>query len=1180
MRLSFLPLAVLLLPAAAWAGSPPSTPPGLQDSIRFHQAPERLELPALDMDRVRAEDAKARERGEPPSYARAIDVAPVTPETDGTWETLSDGSRVWRFQVSAEGATSVEPAFTEFRLPEGAALYVHGFDGKRVRGPYTSEHNARHGELWVPVVEGDRATIELVLEPGVSRDAVRLSMTRVLHGYEAFWKQPVGTKETNSCNVDVACKQAEPWEDQVASVARITIAIDNKVGLCSGQMINDTAFSGRPLFLTANHCEIRESNAASLTAYWNFEHPECRDISDTRKPLTPRSEQASLDQAQSGARLLANFRSTDFTLVELSRMPKPEWDVFWTGWDRRDMTFDEAVGIHHPQGDAKRISFENDPLDIVDGSDPGLQGLPRFDASDARPRSHFRVNDWDLGVTEGGSSGSGLWNGDRLLVGQLHGGTQHQCDDNDLDYYGRFWLSWEGGATADSSLEPWLDPLGTGGKQLKGRDGDCRAPGASIADLPANVTAGDTVTLKAKGGNADVRFLWDVDGDGIIDAEGRQAHVRFTEAGEREIRLTASNPGGLCGKTVSKTVTVQSADLELVNVLPPEEVRGDGDDVLEPGERWFVRVSIGNAGNAPATDPRAVFARPGANLESAGPDDFGYTATSSRISGACRYQFEDIRAGSNRVDFTATNPDFPPKDDGGSEAFDMGDFNFNFYGSGVAAMVMSSNGYLAPSAGRNGGDFSNDCPLPARADPDPGVDKIAGHARLAAYHDDLVTNDAFQKRFDDCPRPGDVRGGSGACWIFQWNNVDVLPAESPYDPLPLAKFDFQAILYEGTGEVVYQYGPDAPAELSTPTVGIQNNQATRGLTWGCDGMGGTQPPLRPDADSAVCFYHPKNKPSEPLEQRVVRLVNPVLDYEDLEPDEFGTSRLDFEIDEEAPCGAEIAISLQGINFDGGFSQGPGNIFTARVGGEDAECDADTSSASAKADIDFLPGMYFNPARAGHGVDIHTAGDTAFLVWFTYGTDRQPVWYLAQGDYQDNQIVADLLRFTDGNIDDPKVAGQVVVTFLDETRALFNWTLDGKAGGEPFEYLKASDPVSVKQPTGHWFPPKQAGWGMTFNAQDETEFAVVYFYDEQGQPVWALGQKASTAGKIIDLDHFKGVCPGCDWTAQSGQSAGELVRDFIDAGNGTVETDITLQPPLEGSWLREPVDIEILSDPVE
>lgn len=1177
MRPSLLSIAVLLLPAAAWSGPPPSTPPGLQESIRFVQVPERMELPALDLEKVRAEDAKDRAEGKPPRYARLIEVSPVTPSADGVWETLADGTRVWRYRVKADGATSVQPAFTAFHLPEGAALYVHGFDGKRVRGPYTHEHNAGHGELWVPIIEGDRATIELVLEPGVAREAVTLEMTRVLHGYNPFWKRDVGTKDTNSCNVDVACEEADGWRDQIASVALVTVS----TSICSGQMVNDTAFSGRPLFLTANHCGLRESNAASVNVYWNFEHPECRDISDSPTPRTQRGD-GTMDHAQTGARLLARYRSSDFALLELSRNPEPEWDVYWTGWDRRDQSFSSGTGIHHPRGEEKRISFEDDPLDIVDGSD--LIGLPSFNESDARSRSHLEVNDWDLGVTEGGSSGSGLWNGRRLLVGQLHGGASHQCDDQDFDWYGRFWMSWEGGGTVDSSLEPWLDPLGTGDKMQQGRDGACSAPDVGIADNVTGPVAGEPFTLSAGGGGPAVQFLWDVDGDGIMDAEGRDASVRFADAGEREVRLTASNPGQSCGTTVSKTVTVRAAELQVTDVSEPVQLSGDNDGVMEPGERWSLKVTVANTGTARAANPRAVFLRPGAGLESVGPDGFGYTATSSLISSACPFQFVDIADG-NAVNFQPVNENFPGEDDGGSGIIELD--GFEFYGSDVQAVVMSSNGYLAPSAARNGGDFDNDCPLPARVDGDPSNDPATGHARLAAHHDDLVTNSAFQQRLDPCPRRGAAPGSDGACQVFQWNDVDVLPEEGPFVPLPLAEFDFQAILYEGSSEIVYQYGPDMPTDLSTPTVGIQNNSATRGLTWGCGEAGETVAPVRPAANSAVCFYHPDSQPSAALDQAVANLLTPGAAFKNpggnrnIPAGGTATATLEFAIDEDAPCGADFTIGLHGVIHDGLFSAGPGGgILSARVGGEEARCDAGIKAASAKADIDFTPGMYFNPARDGHGVDIHTAGDQAFLVWFTYGPDRQPVWYFAQGAYEENQVIADLLRFTDDSRDDPETVGQVIVTFLDEASALFSWTLDGEPGGEAFQYLKAGGEAPPKQPTGHWFPPSQSGWGMTFNAQGDTEFGVVYFYDDQDQPVWALGVKDAPAGQTIDLLQFKGVCPGCDWAPQSDQAAGSLERTFTDAENGTVETDITLGPPLEGDWPRGPVNIRILSDPID
>lgn len=1180
MRPNALLLVVFLLPAAAWAGPPPSTPPGLQESVRFHQVPERLELPALDVAKLRAEDRERAFRREPPRYAVKKAVATISPKANGDWETLADGTRVWRYEIHAKNAVSVQPGFTRFRLPEGAALYAHGNEGKRVRGPYTHEHNARHGELWVPIIEGDRATIELVLEPGVSRDAVQLSMTRVLHGYEPFWKRETRPKATNSCNVDVACPEASGWEDPIASAARMTVVVANRAVNCSGQMVNDTAYSGRPLFLTANHCQVRESNAPTVNVYWNYEHPECREIGDSPTPRTERSTQASLDDVQTGARLLSRYVSSDFTLLELSHDPDPEWGVFWTGWDRRDGAFGQAVGIHHPQGEEKRISFEDNQLDIVDGSVLTEGANPPLQPNEAVPRSHFLVNDWDLGVTEHGSSGSGLWNGQQRLVGQLHAGGQHQCNDNDFDYYGRFWRSWEGGGTVDSSLEPWLDPLGTGPEKLDGRDGDCNAPGVAIADNVSGPTAGEAFTLSANGG-AGARFLWDVDGDGIMDAEGREVSVRFADAGEREVRVTASTPGKACGKTVSKTLTVTAPDLQVANEIEPFEIQGDGDHLMEPGERWGIRIALKNEGGARAVNPRAVFVSADGEADTRGPDGFGYTAAGSRSSPTCAYQFVNI-GGTNEVAFNPVDQRFPGNDDGGSDGIPVN--NFQFYGESVNAMVMSSNGYLVPSVNRDGGDFDNDCPLPAPVDADFGSNRSIGQARLAAYHDDLVTPRAFQERQDPCQRPGDVPGGSGACQIFQWNNVDVLDPTTYQFPggpeaFDIDRFRFQAILYEGTNEIVYQYGPTAPTTSTTPTVGIQDKRADDGLTWGCADNADSQPPVRPSPNSAVCFFDPKAQPPG-FDPEAVNLLTPALAYSNIPAGRTKLARLEFEIDADAECGSQFALGLHGVVHDGGFTPGPGTFFTARVGGENARCDANVKSAAPKADIDFRPGMYFNPARDGHGADIHTGGDQAFLVWFTYGPDRQPVWYLAQGAYRNDQIVADLLRFTEDKANAPEVVGEVIVTFLDETTALFNWTLNGEPGGEVFRFLKFADEPPPNQRTGHWFPPSQAGWGMTFNTQGSIEVGVVYFYDDQGRPVWALGQKDAPNQKIINLDQFKGVCPGCDWTAQSARAAGSLERSFDDARNGTVKTNIGLEAPLEGNWNRGEVPIQILSDPVQ
>jgi hypothetical protein len=118
------------------------------------------------------------------------------------------------------------------------------------------------------------------------------------------------------------------------------------------------------------------------------------------------------------------------------------------------------VTIHHPQGDEKRISFEDDPTSTTS---VGLDTSPG-------DGTHIRVADWDLGTTEGGSSGSPLLDPAHRVVGQLHGG--YAACGNDLpDWYGRLSVSWTGGGTASTRLSDWLDPLATGVMALDGLDG-------------------------------------------------------------------------------------------------------------------------------------------------------------------------------------------------------------------------------------------------------------------------------------------------------------------------------------------------------------------------------------------------------------------------------------------------------------------------------------------------------------------------------------------------------------------------------------------------------------------------------------------------------------------------------------------------------------------------------------
>jgi hypothetical protein len=107
------------------------------------------------------------------------------------------------------------------------------------------------------------------------------------------------------------------------------------------------------------------------------------------------------------------------------------------------------VGIHHPGGDVKKISIEDDPP-VKDGD-------------------RWRVQ-WDAGITQGGSSGSPLYDPAGRLIGHLQSGSSACIFPDAPDFYGRLAPRW-------SLLEPYLDPCGTGALGIDGLDPATVVPG-------------------------------------------------------------------------------------------------------------------------------------------------------------------------------------------------------------------------------------------------------------------------------------------------------------------------------------------------------------------------------------------------------------------------------------------------------------------------------------------------------------------------------------------------------------------------------------------------------------------------------------------------------------------------------------------------------------------------------
>lgn len=407
-----------------------------------------IELQALDREALLAEDAvREAEPGVAPRFAIPHEVA-LAVHRRGLWESGPDGIEVWRHRIRAPGAVSLNLGFSRFRLPEGAELHLFSADGKHRIRPFTAADNNPADELWTPILQGEDMVIELQV-PAQSKDQVMLEVGSINYGYRGF-HEPASTR-SGSCNVDVVCPEGDDWQHPISSVAVISTGGST---FCTGFMVNNVEFDATPYFMTANHCGIGSGNAASLVTYWNFENSTCRPPGE---PGSGGTGDGSLDQFNTGSTFRAGGSASDFTLVELFNDPDPAWEVAYAGWDARDQATDWAIAVHHPSTNEKRISFEYDPTTITD----------YLSDTENPNQTHIRVEDWDLGTTEPGSSGSPLFNPDGQVVGQLHGGYA-ACSNNDPDWYGRIAWSWDSGGSASGRLRDWLDPNNTGTLVISG----------------------------------------------------------------------------------------------------------------------------------------------------------------------------------------------------------------------------------------------------------------------------------------------------------------------------------------------------------------------------------------------------------------------------------------------------------------------------------------------------------------------------------------------------------------------------------------------------------------------------------------------------------------------------------------------------------------------------------------
>ncbi|MFM7595736.1 MAG: T9SS type A sorting domain-containing protein [Flavobacteriales bacterium] len=403
-----------------------------------------ITYPTPDVEALRQEDLILDEQGEQPWRFGFNHPTQINSTSHGTWIQAKNGDLVWLVRIKCPEALTINLAFNQTEIPSGNELYVYNPDKTFILGEFTEEH-LYEGQLGTELVPGDEVIIEYYVPASNEKGHVQLN--NVTHGYRTareFHEKAFGS--SGNCNLNVNCPQGGPWQLERNGVVML---VSGNSGFCSGSLINNTLNNGKPYVLTANHCY---SNPATWVFRFNWQSAGCNN---------PGAEPTF--QSLSGGVLRARASASDFCLVEITgglqggTVPAA-FTPYFNGWDNSGNTPSSAVGIHHPSGDIKKISIENNPLISTS-----------FGASPAN--SHWGVTGWDEGVTEGGSSGSPLFDQNHRIIGQLHGGAS-ACGAAVLsDEYGKISYSWTP-ANSDSTnqLKYWLDPNQSSATFVNGYD--------------------------------------------------------------------------------------------------------------------------------------------------------------------------------------------------------------------------------------------------------------------------------------------------------------------------------------------------------------------------------------------------------------------------------------------------------------------------------------------------------------------------------------------------------------------------------------------------------------------------------------------------------------------------------------------------------------------------------------
>ena len=464
---------------------------------------------------------------------------------------LEEGKETWVLEVNAPGALATCMYFDDFHLPAGSTLHFRtpegAFQEVWSEGPITDVENNAHRRWTNNEVPGDVLVMVYQCPLGTTQPAA-LGVCGIgfFARHQRFphpWNAANARGGSDPCQVDVNCPEGDSWECEKDAVVKLRITQGGGIFLCSGSMVNNTARDCRQLMLSSFHCanEVEEDEWPFFKVQYNYEYFECGGV----QSINSRTRTGVIHLTDSDDMPNGQINGSDFLLVEVEDPILETWEPFYAGWDASGFNGHGGVGIHHPSGDRKKISTYTNSL---------------INSNAYAIGAHWRVQwvatETNHGVTEGGSSGSPIFEENHRILGTLSGGASFCDSPYSPDYYGKMSYHWDGANPIPTSmrLKAFLDPAGTGEEFMDGsyvqadEDGNVSCDLYSSCDatrvedrflsgltVAPNPTTG-TVTITVPSGFQCERVQW-------FDAMGRSLGEQLGHGVREVVDLGDAGPG-------------------------------------------------------------------------------------------------------------------------------------------------------------------------------------------------------------------------------------------------------------------------------------------------------------------------------------------------------------------------------------------------------------------------------------------------------------------------------------------------------------------------------------------------------------------------------------------------------------------------------------------------------------